>query len=76
VADQIKENEGGRACGTHGIGEKLVQGFVGKARRKNPLGRPRHRWEDGIKIDLREIGWGSGMEWIHWLRIGTIGGLL
>jgi hypothetical protein len=28
-----------------------------------PLGRPRRRWEDGIKIDLRDIGWGGG--WIH-----------
>jgi hypothetical protein len=30
---------------------------------KQPLGRPRRRWEEGIKIDLREIGWG-GVEWI------------
>jgi hypothetical protein len=35
-ADQIKENEVGRACGTHGTGEKRVQGFGGKARRKKP----------------------------------------
>jgi hypothetical protein len=33
-ADQIKENEVGRACGTHGRGEKRVQGLGGKARRK------------------------------------------
>jgi hypothetical protein len=30
---------------------------------KRPLGRPRRRWVDNIKIDLREIGWG-GMDWI------------
>jgi hypothetical protein len=36
---------------------------VGKPEGKRPLGRPRHRWEDNIKIDLREIGWG-GMDWI------------
>jgi hypothetical protein len=30
---------------------------------KRPLGRPRHRWEDGIRMDLREIGWGS-VDWI------------
>jgi hypothetical protein len=30
---------------------------------KRPLGRPRRRWEDNIKMDLREIGWG-GMYWI------------
>jgi ribosome biogenesis protein Nip4 len=31
---------------------------------KRPLERPRHRWEDGIRMDLREIGWGS-VDWIH-----------
>jgi hypothetical protein len=31
-----------------------------------PFGRPRRRWEDGNKMDLREIGWGGGgVEWIH-----------
>jgi hypothetical protein len=30
---------------------------------KSPLGRPRHRWVDSIKIDLTEIGW-DGMDWI------------
>jgi hypothetical protein len=30
---------------------------------KRPLGRPKHRWVDNIKIDLREIGW-DGMDWI------------
>jgi hypothetical protein len=37
--------------------------LVGKPEGKRPLGRPRHRSEDNIKIDLREIGWG-GMYWI------------
>jgi hypothetical protein len=37
---------------------------VGKPEGKRPLGRPRRRWEDNIKTDLREIGWG-GMGWIH-----------
>jgi hypothetical protein len=48
---------------------------VGKPEGKGPLGRPRRRCEDGIKMDLREIGWGvwSGFTW---LRIGTVGGLL
>jgi hypothetical protein len=37
---------------------------------KKPLGRPRTRWEDGMRMDLREIGW---RVWIgfDWLRIGT-----
>jgi hypothetical protein len=36
---------------------------VGKPQRKRPLGRPRRRWVDNIKMDLREIGCGS-MDWI------------
>jgi hypothetical protein len=55
----------GGACGTHGRGEKRVQGLVGKPEGKRPLGRPRRRWEDGIEMDLREIGWGVCVEWIH-----------
>jgi hypothetical protein len=38
--------------------------LVGKPEGKRPLERPRRRWEDGIKMDLREIGW-RGVEWIH-----------
>jgi hypothetical protein len=38
--------------------------LVGKPEGNRPLGRPRRRWEDGIRVDLREIGWGS-VEWIH-----------
>jgi hypothetical protein len=39
---------------------------VGKPEGKRPLERPRCRWEDGIKMHLREIGWGEGgVEWIH-----------
>jgi hypothetical protein len=37
---------------------------VGKPEGRRPLGRFRRRWEDNIKINLREIGWG-GMDWIH-----------
>jgi hypothetical protein len=36
---------------------------VGKPEGKRPLGKPRSRWEDNIRMDLREIGWG-GMDWI------------
>jgi hypothetical protein len=55
--------------------------LVGKPEGKRPLGRPRRRWVDNIKMDLRETGW-DGTDWIgldrtgsHWLRIGTSGGL-
>jgi hypothetical protein len=38
--------------------------LVGKPEGKRPLGRPRHRWEDGIRMDLGEIGLG-GVDWIR-----------
>jgi hypothetical protein len=44
---------------------KRVQDFSGKARRKKTTWRPRRRWEDGIKIDLRKIGGGGCVEWIY-----------
>jgi hypothetical protein len=47
-----------------GEGRNVYRVLVGKPEAKKPLGRPRRRWEDGIKMDLREFGWG-GVEWIH-----------
>jgi hypothetical protein len=41
---------------------------VGKPEGKRPLGRPRRRWEDGIRMDLREIGWRRGVDWIRLAR--------
>jgi hypothetical protein len=38
--------------------------LMGKPEGKRPLGRPRHRWEYGIRMDLREIGWGR-VDWIQ-----------
>jgi hypothetical protein len=38
--------------------------LVGKPDGKRPLGRPRRRWEDNIKIDIQEVGFGGGMDWI------------
>jgi hypothetical protein len=46
---------------------------VGKPEGKSPLGRPRLRWMDNIKMDLGEVGWCTGLVW---LRIGTSGKLL
>jgi hypothetical protein len=37
---------------------------IRKPKGKRPLRRQRHRWEDGIKMDLRDTGW-EGVEWIH-----------
>jgi hypothetical protein len=42
---------------------KVCRVLVGKQEEKRPLGRPRRRWEDGIRVHLREIGCGS-VEWI------------
>jgi hypothetical protein len=69
------DNVVGRVCGMNGRGKKPVQGLMGKPEGKSPLGRPRRRWEDGIAMDLMEVGWGvwSGFTW---LMIRTIGGLL
>jgi hypothetical protein len=41
-----------------GEGSNVYRVLVGKPEGKKPLGRPRRRWEDGIKMDLEEIGWG------------------
>jgi len=38
--------------------------LVGKKEGKRPLGRPRRKWEDNIKMDLRKIGW-EGVDWMH-----------
>jgi hypothetical protein len=46
--------------------------LVGKPEGKRPLGRPRSRWEDNIRMGLREMGWTG----FTWLRIGTIRGPL
>jgi hypothetical protein len=44
---------------------KLYKVLMGKHEGKRPLGRPRRRWENGIRMDLREIGLGGeGMDWI------------
>jgi hypothetical protein len=43
---------------------KMYKILVGKPEGKRPLGRPRRRWEDGIRMDLREIGLG-GVDWIR-----------
>jgi hypothetical protein len=52
----------------HGEKTKAYRNLVGK-----PQGRPKCRWINNIKMDLREIKWG-GMDCTNWLRIGTSGG--
>ena len=55
----------GRACDTYGGRERCVQGFGGKPEGKRPLGRPRRKWEDNIKMDLQEVGRGCG----YWMEL-------
>jgi hypothetical protein len=52
--------------------------FVGKPEGKRPQGRPRRRWMDNVKMDLREIGW-DGIDWIdlaqdrdQWMALGNM----
>jgi hypothetical protein len=54
---------------------KVYRVSVGKPEVKRPLRRPRHRWENGIRIDLQETGWWmwSGF---NWFKIGAGGSLL
>jgi len=54
----------GGACSAYGGGESRVQGFGGELGGTVPMGRPRRRWEDTIKMDLREVGCGD-MNWIE-----------
>jgi len=58
------KNEMGGACSAYGREERLYRIFVGKPKGKRPLGRPRCRWEDNIKLDLQEVGCGV-MDWIE-----------
>jgi hypothetical protein len=88
----IKEMPGSVASGTHCIIENgmisestvacmgemrgVYRVLVGKAEGKIPLGRPRCRWEDNIKMDLQEVGMWGVWSGSNWLRVGTGGGHL
>jgi hypothetical protein len=54
----------GGACDAHGGGEGCNNILAGRPEERRPLGRPRRRWEDNIKMDLREIVFGY-VDWIH-----------
>jgi hypothetical protein len=51
-------------CSTHGTDELCKKMWLGKPEGKRPQGRPRHRWEDNIRMDVREIEY-KCMEYIH-----------
>jgi hypothetical protein len=52
--DLRKKNVMGQACSMHGIIINAYKILVGRSQGKRPLGRPRHRWKDTIKVDLTE----------------------
>ena len=55
---KIEKNEMGGACGVYGGRRGVYRVLVLKPEGKRPLGRPRHRWEGNIKMDLQEVGGG------------------
>jgi hypothetical protein len=58
LGDEVERNGISRACSTHGVEERCIQ----KSEGKRPLGKPRLKWEDNIKVNLQEVVW--GMDWI------------
>jgi hypothetical protein len=54
----------GRACTTKGEARNAYRILVGKPEGKRPLGRPKRRWVDNIKMDLREKGL-DGLDWVE-----------
>jgi hypothetical protein len=52
-----------RACSTNGGKRNAYRILVGKPEGRRPLGRPRRRWVDNIKMDLRHVEW-DGIDWI------------
>ena len=53
-----------RACSSYGERRVVYRVLVGKPEGKRPLGKPRLRWEDNIKMDIQEVGC-RGMDWIE-----------
>jgi hypothetical protein len=63
AGDKIEKNVMCGACSSDGEGRGVYRVLVGKPEGKRPLGRPRHRWEDNIKIGSSGNGmWGYGLE--------------
>jgi hypothetical protein len=59
----------GWTCGTHGEGRDVYRVLIGRLERKRPLERPKHRWKDNIKMELREIG----IDRVNWIRLAQGG---
>jgi hypothetical protein len=63
VTNKVKDDEVVGAYSSNVEKRNAYRLLVGKPEGKRPLGRPRRRWVDNIKVDLLEIGWG-GVDWI------------
>jgi hypothetical protein len=61
----VKEDEIGGVCSTHGTYENCILTLVGKPEGKKPLGRPRRRREDNIRLHVTEIG----LESVDWIQL-------
>jgi hypothetical protein len=59
IVYQVEEDEMGRPCSMNGEKRNAYRLLVGKPEGKRPLGRPRCRWVDNIRMDLGEVGWGD-----------------
>jgi hypothetical protein len=71
LGDKIEKNEMGVACSGYGGEERrgMYWVLIGKLGGKRPLGRPRRRREDNIKMNPQEVGFG-GMDWIELAQNG------
>ena len=63
LGDKIEKNEMNGAFRTYGMKRGAYRLWVGTPVGKRPLGRRRRRWDDNIKTDREEVGWGK--DWIH-----------
>jgi hypothetical protein len=59
----------GEKCSTQGEGRSVYRVLVGRPKGKRPLGRPGRRWEDNIKMELREIG----IDVANWIQLAQDG---
>ena len=75
MGDQIEKNWIGGTCRTYGERREAYRVLVEKPEGRRPLGRPRLRWEDNIKMDLQEVGC-EGMDWIDLAQNRDSEGLL
>jgi hypothetical protein len=73
--NQIKNIEMGSTFDTYGDRRGAYRVLVTRPEGKRQLSRPKCTWEDNIKMDRQEMGWGTGTGMI-WLRLGTDGGTL